>query len=383
MLRKTRSQKEVSVNWNKRIRTSDIVSHFIIFPVVPSIIGNGNDFFIYALGLYLNGKNLKKERCQQLFRGFHLTEAISTMDLEKSEESGWFTSCRSKDLEKIGKISGYFLREFAYTIPMALNEEFLPDKYLAIEDDGFNKFVKSLKDDKIIVPGVIQINIARTSKFDVNRFTSFTSDEVGELISGVQLAITCNVKLHNIKAELHDWAWELLENPNINQHLPRPVISREEEIGCFESVDNLDNSFVQLTSTSPIDASTYLQPPSTTNSMVTQFPSSAQPVITKMKTRNEGRRLQVAPFSRKCRRTGLKYYNTRSQRPATLPPNTTFAWVSLKGNGKRSEMAQVITTAGDLGMTLYEFSTCKAETKPEQYKVALRKFNYLYSTNFD
>lgn len=394
MHRKTRSKKLLAKQYHVRTKTTDIVSHFIIYPVVPSIIGNGNDFFMNALSLCMNGKKLKNNtRCQQFFRGFYLTHPIETSDLITCSETGWFTSYRSEDLEKIGKVAGYFIRQYSVTIAQALDQAFVPECYPPIQDDKFNQFVKSFKDKKTIVPAVVQIQISRSSKFDVGRFTVVKAND---LITDDedQVQITRNVTLHFLKPEKHAWAWNLLQNSN-----------SQEEIKFVESISISENLAVSTPCTTPLSVDlsppfdTDLPTPSPSTMSIIPQSSSALPAMTKMKTRREGRRVEVIRHSKKSRRSTRKDHSTRSKRSTTIPLNTTFAWVSLKGcpstcrpslihspsAAGKFAMAQLITTAGDLCMTLHEVSVCTEESikKSSAYKTALRKFNSLYTTNFE
>src|ERR1700761_1516050 len=114
----------VSEEYEKRKMTTDLVDHYILFPVVFSALGRKNEFYIHALSSCWNDKNiLKDSRCQQMFRGLNLKQPIEIDGLSKSTD-GWFTSCRHNDLEKIGKVAGYFIRLFSRTVGIALDGKF-------------------------------------------------------------------------------------------------------------------------------------------------------------------------------------------------------------------------------------------------------------------
>lgn len=141
--------------------------------------------------------------------GMNLEKEIDTGGLAVSVESGWFMSSRQNDLVKIGKIAGYFLRKFAYSIYEALHgESEVAEK--TINDVKFNDCVNSLKLNKAVVPVIARLEISANSSFNTERFTCLDESLVRHLSSGDELDATLRAKLIIIKEEYHDCAWRLL-----------------------------------------------------------------------------------------------------------------------------------------------------------------------------
>lgn len=209
---KKRLAKLKSNNYLKREITTDKVCHYILYPIVFSTIGKTNDFYFHILKLCWNDKNLLKDfRCQEMFRGLHLQQGVEIADLVLSAETGWFTSSRRNDLAKIGKICGYFIRNFACSIGQALDEKFNPEAYPPILDEKFNACVYTLKENKAIIPVVVKLEISPQSNFDTERFICLSENLVSNLTDeDEEVEATCRAKLLKIKPELHSWSWRLL-----------------------------------------------------------------------------------------------------------------------------------------------------------------------------
>lgn len=207
-----------SNDYVKRVMTTDKACHYILFPVNFSTVGKSNDFFLRILNLCWNDKNLQKDtRCREMFRGLHLQKAVKIADLPKSPKTGWFISSRKTDLAKIGKVAGYFIRRFACSVGSALDDTFNREVYTPIINKHFNECVNALKDNKTIMPVVVKLEISSESCFDNSRFISLNDDLVNNLTSGVEIVGTRKAKLLKIKTELHDWAWQLLNSPTLEQ----------------------------------------------------------------------------------------------------------------------------------------------------------------------
>lgn len=214
MKRKLRSKViNAPQEYQKRKMTNDTVSHFILYPVAFPAIGKKNEFFIHALSLCWNDKNtLKDSKCQQMFRGINLQHPIDTGSLLKSTD-GWFTSCRHNDLEKIGKISGYFMRLFSSSVVGILYEKFdLQSK--PIDDDKFVEFICSLKREKIVVPAIIKLQLSVESAFDASQFIQLNEKDATDLSNGDELIVTPRCKVLKVTDELHEWAWHVLDMLN-------------------------------------------------------------------------------------------------------------------------------------------------------------------------
>lgn len=199
--------------YEKRKMTTERVCHFVLFPVVFSTIGKPNDFFYRVLSLCWNDKNILKDtRYQQLLRGLRLEEKVETANLVRSEETGWFTSSRNNDLEKIGKVAGYFLRMFASSVAKALDENFTPESYKDIVDKDFNEVTNLLKERKTIVPVIVKLQISPESAFDKSRFITLSDKHVANLINGEELLVTRHATICKINEEFYQWAWQLLSS---------------------------------------------------------------------------------------------------------------------------------------------------------------------------
>lgn len=99
----------------------------------------------------------------------------------------------------------------------------------------------------------------------------------------------------------------------------------------------------------------------------------------------------------KKRRNVPIYRSTRSVRPSSLASNLRFEWVEMPGypfrpsfihpakkGGSHKEIAQVITTSGELCQKTYEFKHVSVmKQKPAKFVVALNKFNKFYGTSFE
>lgn len=96
----------------------------------------------------------KDARCREIFRGLHLQKEIKIADLAKSSETGWFSSSKKSDLAKIGKVAGYFLRNFTCSVGRALDDKFNREEYTPVIDLQFCD-----KDNKTIMPVVVKLEI--------------------------------------------------------------------------------------------------------------------------------------------------------------------------------------------------------------------------------
>lgn len=210
MKRKLRSKViNVPQEYQKRKKTNETVSHFILYPVAFPAIGKKNEFFLHALSLCWNDKNLLKDsRCQQMFRGLRLEHPIATENLLKSAD-GWFTSCRHNDLEKIGKLSGYFIRLFSSSVAGVLDQNF-DSQSRPIDDDKFTDFINSLKREKIVVPAIINVQLSIESAFEPSKFIQLNENDATELSNGVEIIVTPRCKILKVSDELHEWAWQML-----------------------------------------------------------------------------------------------------------------------------------------------------------------------------
>lgn len=203
----------------KRDFTSDKVIHYILYPVVPSTINRSNDFFFHVLQLCWNDKNLLKDRrYRQMLSGLRLKDSVHTIDLATSED-GWFKSCRQNDLAVIGKIAGYFIRMFAYSVGDALynGEDF--DKLPPITDVQFNKFVESLKLENAVIPVLVKLEISEQSSFDTTRFTCVSKDLMNQLADGEESTASFRSNIIRIKPMFYDWAWQLLNMRTLEERI--------------------------------------------------------------------------------------------------------------------------------------------------------------------
>lgn len=242
MKRKLRS-KEINVRqeYQKRKMTNDTVSHFILYPVAFPAIGKKNEFFIHALSLCWNDKNtLKDSRCQQMYRGLHLQHPIDTESLLKST-NGWFTSCRHNDLEKIGKVSGYFIRLFSRSVASVLDEKF-DTQSRPIDDDKFADFVCSLKREKIVVPAIIKLQLSVESAFDASQFIQLNEKDATDLSNGDELIVTPRCSILKVADELHEWGWHMLDM--INYEDRQNVLSK--------GIPRVGSSYQEIESSVPI-----------------------------------------------------------------------------------------------------------------------------------
>lgn len=236
----------------KREVTTENVTHYILYPVVPSTINATNDFYFHLLQLCWNDKNiLKDRRYQRMLCGMRLKDVVDTEKLAISTESGWFTSSRQNDLEKIGKIAGYFIRKFAYSIGQAVYEGIDSDNYSPIIDEKFNAFVDSLKANKAIVPVVVKLQISQQSSFDTERFICVDEDIVKKLADGDEILASFRSKLIKIKPGFHDWAWRLLNmrtleerNQGLNNRIP--IQMPEEPVVPDEPVSRAEIEYKQI-----------------------------------------------------------------------------------------------------------------------------------------
>lgn len=193
------------------IMTMDTVTHYIIYPIVLGVIGCTNDYFLYPLSLCLNKKKLRNdERCKPMFRGFYTNEPVDVTELKISTVTGWYTSCLAHDKEKIGKIAGYFLRRYACSVAAALDDEYIPQFYPLI--DVVDALIEPFKQNKVVVPTVLRLDISPTLGLKVNQFVQLSEGEAKRFIGeGVARIVTRRLKLFTMKDELHDTAWQLLD----------------------------------------------------------------------------------------------------------------------------------------------------------------------------
>lgn len=213
MKRRTRSGRRVNTQYKKREISNETVSHFIVFPVTLSTIGKSNDFLFRSLSLCWNDKSiLKDSRCMHMIRGFNLITEVDVEELDKSAETGWFSSSRSNDLRKIGNVAGYFIRNNACSVAVAMDKEFVPG-CKPINNKEFNDFVGALKDEKAIVPVIVQLDISPDSYFDWSKFVYLNENFARHVVYGQEMKVTRRAKILNIKPELHEWAWRLLNTP--------------------------------------------------------------------------------------------------------------------------------------------------------------------------
>lgn len=223
MDRKKRYKKRSAASKHRYVKrefTTEKAVHYILYPVVFSTINGSNDFYFHILQLCWNDKNIQKDRrYRQMVCGLRLKEAVDTENLAISAESGWFTSSRQNDLANIGKIAGYFIRRFAYSVGESLYDEVDFDEHSPIIDEKFNKFVDSLKLNKAVIPVVIKLDISQQSSFDTKRFITVSEDLVKELADGDEIAASSRSKLIKIKTHFHDWAWKLLNMRTLEERI--------------------------------------------------------------------------------------------------------------------------------------------------------------------
>lgn len=231
---------QVSEEYEKRKMTTDLVDHYILFPVAFSALGRKNEFYIHALSLCWNDKNIAKDsRCQQMIRGLNLKQPIDIDGLSKSTD-GWFTSCRHIDLEKIGKVAGYFIRRFSRTVGKALDEKFDP-QFPPINDEKFIEFISALKKEETVVPAIIKLRISVQSAFDTSKFICLEEKIVKDLANRIEVNVTHRCKILKVASEFHDWAWKLLDTLNHEEIQKlllfgvKPVASSLQEIGSHIS----------------------------------------------------------------------------------------------------------------------------------------------------
>ncbi len=214
MKRHSRSGLRINGHYEKRKNCTSTVSHFIVFPVTPSTIGKSNDFYLHSLSLCWNDKNMLNDaRCKHMLRGLYLKSEVEHGSLAKSAETGWFSSSRSNDLRKIGNIAGYFIRNHACSVAVAMDEQFVPGGE-PINNKEFNDFISGLKEGKTIVPTIVKLDISPDSYFDTSKFICLDENFAKNVIGDEVTVVTRRAKILNIKTELHDWAWRLLNVPS-------------------------------------------------------------------------------------------------------------------------------------------------------------------------
>lgn len=225
MNRKNRykSRQEKLANYRgyfKRKTTSEKVCHYILFPVVSSTVGRPSDFFFHALSLCWNDKNVHKDaQCIRMFRGMRLKQEINISDLCKNNETGWFTGSNAGDLEKIGKVAGYFVRVCAVTVCSALDESFNIDDCKPVLSKYFNDCVKGLKESKTVIPVVVKLEISPHSYFDFSKFICLNEDLVRNVTNGKKVVGSRRATLLEIDSQFHDWAWTLLNTEAVKDRL--------------------------------------------------------------------------------------------------------------------------------------------------------------------
>lgn len=200
--------------------STDTVCHYILHPVIFSTIGKSNDFYLHSLRMFWNDKNLLKDaRCQKLLSGLHLKpddfEKWDFENLERSKDNGWFISSRKNDLAKIGKIAGYFLRRFVCVVGKALDEYFDPEFYSPINIKDLDDVFEELKANNTIVPIIVKVELSALSYFDASRFVCLPEDIVNGITNGNKTLLPRRVNLLEITTDFHDWAWRLLNSPEL------------------------------------------------------------------------------------------------------------------------------------------------------------------------
>lgn len=214
----SRSGNHESLQNSVQKKPIDTIRHYLLHPVILSTIGQSNDFFFHVIRMMWNDRNTMKDlRCQKLLQGICLkeddVESLDIKTLARTKGEGWFSSSRKNDLTKIGKIAGYFLKRFACAIAESLDENY--NFYSTINNDELNNLCQELKNNRNIVPVIIQLDISSQSDFDVSRFLCLPEDIVNILASGEKRIISRRVSLLEISSDFQEWSWCLMNSPAI------------------------------------------------------------------------------------------------------------------------------------------------------------------------
>lgn len=239
----------------KRKMTTDTVCHYLLYPVVHSTIGKSNDFYLHALRLMWNERNIFKDaQCRRLFQGLHTEkgeiETLAIENLARTKENGWFISSRKNDLAKIGKAAGYFLRHFASSVGKAFDEHFNPESSIGVKvmDDLFHVF----QENKTITPAIVKLEISPNSNFDPSRFVCLPEEVVKILFNDEEIVLSRRAKLLAINTTFHDWAWRLLNSTAPETHnqimdeLFNNFILMETRSQPLHHVDQIDVLYPQI-----------------------------------------------------------------------------------------------------------------------------------------
>lgn len=227
--------------YSKRKWATDRVCRYILFPVTLTATGHPNDFYLHALSLCWNNKNISKDyRCQQLLRGLRLQSSIGDLQqLKRSLETGWFLSSRKHDLARIGQVAGYFLQRYARSIGQALDEKYDPLLQNPVNDKELNDLIGELKDGRTVVPVVVKLELSAESYFNASKFVSLNEYQVDLFTTGEEIIVTSRVKLLKITAECENLAWSILNSASfaIQEELIRDVPSLTPVRHAGNSVD--------------------------------------------------------------------------------------------------------------------------------------------------
>lgn len=198
----------------KRKWTTDKVCQYILFPVVPAATGKPNDFYLHALSMCWNDKNITKDyRCQQLLRGLSFRSDIPDLrNLKRSSETGWFQSSRKVDLARIGQVAGIFLHKYASSVGAALDEKYRPGLPNQIIGEDVTSLIEELKDDGTVLPVIVKMELSADSYFDSSKFIRLNEHQVNLLATGDEIIVTSRVKLLKITTEFINLAWNVLNS---------------------------------------------------------------------------------------------------------------------------------------------------------------------------
>lgn len=227
--------------YTKRKWATDKVCRYIIFPVTLAATGKPNDFYLHALSLCWNNKNITKDyRCQQLLRGLRLQTGIPDLrNLKRSSETGWFLSSRKNDLARIGQLAGYFLHKYACSVGQIFDGKYDAHTQNNINDGDLHNLIAELKDGRTVVPVIVKLELSAESYFNASKFVTLDEYQVNSFTTGEEIVVTNRVKLLKITMEYENLAWSLLNSTSLESR--EQLVQDTPSLMRFHFTDNSED----------------------------------------------------------------------------------------------------------------------------------------------
>lgn len=125
-------------------------------------------------------------------------------------KTNWFASYRNTHLEIVGPILGYFLKMRAEHFCRILASDWNPVDALVDVDD-----ILAIC-EKAVEPVVLELSVSERSAKQFEKFVHVSVADLNAItVENSNDKLSRSVIMHELRPELHNWAWECLRGGNV------------------------------------------------------------------------------------------------------------------------------------------------------------------------